>query len=169
MKSNGFGVGDEVQASLAVTICETTEVAAEANTASAAFARRGTSATFVNFPAHSLFLLVTCNPAQPPFQLIILYYTSYKQQSPTCDMGNRSTSNWAQPRHHGASGIPLCSSTWTSSPSHIYCIQQTHPDESLWIRWSYSSMFGCSIWAALSLKAELCLPQWTPTRCSSSF
>lgn len=59
----GLGVGGEVEASLAVTIRETAEVAAEADAGSAPFARRRTSATSVNFPAHSLFLRVTCYPA----------------------------------------------------------------------------------------------------------
>jgi hypothetical protein len=40
MKSNGFGIGGEIEASLAVTIRETAELAAEADARSAAFAGR---------------------------------------------------------------------------------------------------------------------------------
>lgn len=73
MKSNGLGVGGEVEASLAVTIRETAEVAAEADAGSAAFAGRRTSASSVHFPAPSLFLLLTCYPATITLHSFSLY------------------------------------------------------------------------------------------------
>jgi len=60
MKSNGFGIGGEIEASLAVTIRETAELAAEADARSAAFAGRWASATSEHFPAPSFFLLLAC-------------------------------------------------------------------------------------------------------------